>query len=441
MLAVGQTLVIPNVVANVHNSSSTFKVYNPNEQLGDISPTLPDPPPPPKEDCDVAGIIFVALVVVVVTIITDGILSEYAASLGSELIAATAAAAGNAAGQEAAKSVGLREHFSLREVGAAAATALIPNVTGIGVVDAAIKEAAAQQIRRAFHVQSGFDWAALAAAPIGEAVGEGVSSLFPNAPDYASLRGAVSSAAQSVATQGVSILIKGEGKIQWASVASAALNGAIAGARAGQKEALTRANLQDYYRDMEGSTILSDSSRFAGDVARDREGSSILSDTNPNGNLRVTGAGLLGSGLRATAEQMAAWGPQYSLDLPSNPLDLKLIPGVDGEPLVPFGVVTGGPKKFDASEDGAGTVKVGSFDNSDFLTMPKAIRENLLDVRRKLEGLDVSLPSGRVETAIYTALAGQYQGKDFLDALDKASVDLLNNPQQASLCVTRSLSI
>jgi len=35
--------------------------------------------------------------------------------------------------------------------------------------------------------------------------------------------------------------------------------------------ALRRANLQDYYRDMEGSTILSDSGRYAQDVARDIE--------------------------------------------------------------------------------------------------------------------------------------------------------------------------
>ena len=49
-LVAGQNLVIPNVVANIHNNASTFRVYNPGELIGDTTPTLPDPPPPPRDD-------------------------------------------------------------------------------------------------------------------------------------------------------------------------------------------------------------------------------------------------------------------------------------------------------------------------------------------------------------------------------------------------------
>src|SRR3546814_162422 len=37
-LVAGVTLTIPNKVANVHNNSSTFKVYDPNKAIGDLSP-------------------------------------------------------------------------------------------------------------------------------------------------------------------------------------------------------------------------------------------------------------------------------------------------------------------------------------------------------------------------------------------------------------------
>jgi hypothetical protein len=40
------TLLIPNQVANIHNTSATFKPYNPGKALGDTMPTLPAAPPP-----------------------------------------------------------------------------------------------------------------------------------------------------------------------------------------------------------------------------------------------------------------------------------------------------------------------------------------------------------------------------------------------------------
>ena len=47
-LAVGMNIVIPNnQVHNFHNNSTTFKVYDPNLGIGDVSPTAPEIPPPP----------------------------------------------------------------------------------------------------------------------------------------------------------------------------------------------------------------------------------------------------------------------------------------------------------------------------------------------------------------------------------------------------------
>ncbi|WP_249605546.1 LysM peptidoglycan-binding domain-containing protein, partial [Chromobacterium sp. IRSSSOUMB001] len=74
-LAAGQTLRVPNKVTNVHNNSGTYRVYNPGEAIGDVTPTLPDPPPPPPQDgggCGGIGAIFVAVVAVVAVVMTAG---------------------------------------------------------------------------------------------------------------------------------------------------------------------------------------------------------------------------------------------------------------------------------------------------------------------------------------------------------------------------------
>jgi len=43
-LVAGQRLIVPNKVTNFHNNTSTFKVYNPGEAIGDTLPTLPNEP-------------------------------------------------------------------------------------------------------------------------------------------------------------------------------------------------------------------------------------------------------------------------------------------------------------------------------------------------------------------------------------------------------------
>ncbi len=43
-LTAGQRLIIPNKVTNIHNTSGTFRVYDPGEAIGDTLPTLPAEP-------------------------------------------------------------------------------------------------------------------------------------------------------------------------------------------------------------------------------------------------------------------------------------------------------------------------------------------------------------------------------------------------------------
>jgi hypothetical protein len=43
-LVAGMNLVIPNKVHNARNNSDTYKVYDPNEAIGDTAPTAAKPP-------------------------------------------------------------------------------------------------------------------------------------------------------------------------------------------------------------------------------------------------------------------------------------------------------------------------------------------------------------------------------------------------------------
>lgn len=66
-LVAGQSLIIPNKVHNAHNNTSTYKVYDPNEAIGDTAPTAARPPK--KNGCGVLGQIFLAVIAVAVTVL------------------------------------------------------------------------------------------------------------------------------------------------------------------------------------------------------------------------------------------------------------------------------------------------------------------------------------------------------------------------------------
>ena len=69
-LMTGTRLSIPAKVTNLHNKSSTFRVYDPNERLGDVDPSKPAQVAPPKrKDCGGLGPILIAIVAIVVALV------------------------------------------------------------------------------------------------------------------------------------------------------------------------------------------------------------------------------------------------------------------------------------------------------------------------------------------------------------------------------------
>ncbi|WLQ15717.1 LysM peptidoglycan-binding domain-containing protein [Hahella aquimaris] len=151
-LKAGLSLVIPNVVTNIHNNANTFRPYDPGLGLGDTTPSLPEPPPPKKGKCGATFIVMViaiAVAAVIAPYAIQGAASLFGAATGAAgsgvtLIAGTTGigtlgattgivagasgyaavaagafvggAIGSAASQWAAKELGVQEHFSLRGV-------------------------------------------------------------------------------------------------------------------------------------------------------------------------------------------------------------------------------------------------------------------------------------------------------------------------------------
>ena len=62
-LVTGQSLIVPNKVHNSHNNADTYKVYDPNEAIGDTMPTAAKPPQKQKnrQSMGMAGVSMVGV--------------------------------------------------------------------------------------------------------------------------------------------------------------------------------------------------------------------------------------------------------------------------------------------------------------------------------------------------------------------------------------------
>lgn len=155
----GMSLIIPNKVHNSHNNADTYRVYDPNEATGNISPTMPKKP---KKGCGIFGMILMIVVAVAVTAITAGAL---AAPAGQGILGGLSALA--AADTVAGPTLG---------------TAI-----GIGAASAAIGSAVSQGVGIAVGAQSKFSWKSVAMAGLTGAItaGLGASGIFGRTIDGA----------------------------------------------------------------------------------------------------------------------------------------------------------------------------------------------------------------------------------------------------------------
>lgn len=139
LLTPGQLLTVPAKVANVHNTSDTFRPYDPNKALGDVNPTQPAPPKKPG-GCGVVGQIIAVVIAAAVSSITGGVAGAFLGNLVTALnltgAAATIAggvasiagamvggAVGSAASQGFLIATGAQDKFDWKTVGISAISA------------------------------------------------------------------------------------------------------------------------------------------------------------------------------------------------------------------------------------------------------------------------------------------------------------------------------
>ncbi|MEJ0027167.1 MAG: LysM peptidoglycan-binding domain-containing protein [Rhizomicrobium sp.] len=206
-LQAGMSLIVPDKVANSHNNSSTYRVYDPNEAQGNNSPTVPKPAARHGGACGVFGQILLAVIAIAVTVVTYGAAVGFAAgtlglgagSLGSVVVGgALAGAAGSVASQGIGLATGIQKSFdwgglALAAIGGAVGGALGPDGInafgslgksvgsfGAGVLRGVTGGIVTQGIGVATGLQKSFDWAGVAAAGIGGGV---FSAVTANAAD------------------------------------------------------------------------------------------------------------------------------------------------------------------------------------------------------------------------------------------------------------------
>lgn len=191
-LDAGRVITVPAKVGNAHNTSSTFKPYDPNRAIGDVNPTEPKPPAPQQSGkCGTIGKILVVIVAVAVTVMTKGLLAKASAGLlkviGSSAVAsgAVAGASGALAGQVFGVATGIQEKIDWKGIGIAALSGGIAGGLAAGKAGAlfdkigkathssvgaaargAVGNVLTQGVAKATGLQHKFDWTGVAVAAV-----------------------------------------------------------------------------------------------------------------------------------------------------------------------------------------------------------------------------------------------------------------------------------
>ncbi|MEI9997617.1 MAG: hypothetical protein WDM91_23685 [Rhizomicrobium sp.] len=218
-LTAGTDLILPNKVVNLHNNASTFKVYDPNEAIGDTAPTVPKQP---KHDngCGVLGQILLAVIAIAVTVVTAG---AAVAALGP---------VGMTLGE------GIGAFFGV--AGAAATTIGTAGFVAIGAGAAALGSIVSQGVGLATGIQDSFNWGAVGLAAIGGGISGGLGAnggllgeggILGSTGDYIA-DAALQGAAVSAATQGIGVATGLQNSFDWTGVVAAGI-GAAAGTYVG----------------------------------------------------------------------------------------------------------------------------------------------------------------------------------------------------------------
>ncbi|VWD13659.1 Rhs family protein [Burkholderia lata] len=205
----GQLLTVPNKVTNIHNTSTTFKPYDPGLAIGNTQPTLPAPPPPPGPSGCGGFMPIIAIIVAAVATV-------YTAGAASELLLVTSTGAGATAGGGLG-SLGLAT-LSGSVTGGTLGAASGVVAAGIGGAAGAL---ASQGVMIAGGEQRGLNFASITMGALAASVTAGIGAAV-GAPGNV-WSAAAQGAARSVTTQGIGVVTGMQDRFDWKGVAASAI--------------------------------------------------------------------------------------------------------------------------------------------------------------------------------------------------------------------------
>ena len=226
-LVAGQSLILPNKVHNNHNNTSTYRVYDPNEAIGDTAPTAVAPPK--KPGCGGLGMILLAVIAVAVIAVLHAPVGNFFSGLFSTTVAAPATVVGGITIPGATATF-------MTASGALAAS------VATGATLAFAGSLVSQGIGVATGLQDKFNWKAVGMAALGGAVGgamQGLGGLASSGTNIGPVGrfltggGFINSATRglvsNLAMQGIGVATGLQDRFDWAGVAGAALGAGVTG--------------------------------------------------------------------------------------------------------------------------------------------------------------------------------------------------------------------
>lgn len=217
----GLPLIIPSGVIRDTNTASTFKPYDPNEVMGNLSPTAVAPPKK-GNNCGIIGSIILVVIAAVVTYFTWGQRLNFLSALSANSVAPSLPAPSRAlqvlsSAKAWASQPASQEKFSWNAVALAALTVgVTKGLTAATMLSPVASAVAANAITQGIGVATGlqdnFSWAGVAAAGVGAAAGGYVNAQFGTALNGAlgvDLARGVISGASALANAATRTLIDG----------------------------------------------------------------------------------------------------------------------------------------------------------------------------------------------------------------------------------------
>ncbi len=252
LLTPGQTITVPARVGNVHNTSQTFRPYDPNQTLGDVSPTQVKPPKS-GGGCGPIG----QMLMVVIAVAVAAIVAPYA----------TAALANTVAGAGTFTGAGIAAGTTSVAVGTSTISVGIGSFIGGGAIAGAAGSIASQAFGVATGIQDKFDWKAVGLSALSGGVGAGMNFAPLIGAGSAGMGGMVGAAlrgaASSIVTQGVAVATGLQEKFSWTSVAVSAVMASV-GKGLSSKLGLPGDPRQWDFDDYGTSAVVNTASAFAG---------------------------------------------------------------------------------------------------------------------------------------------------------------------------------